>query len=643
MQGRGASAGLEFHFPGWTADVGGGGPAGAYSTQDGSFRRVDDWRRDLDDLQEEQAFDGEAVLPEAASPSAASRRAETASPDSPSAKRPKTQLWEGEEGECSSSDHVASLGALSDDLVMKILLLVDPRGVVSVSAASQRLHRLAMSEEVWSGLWKRLGGRHRWESGAERCSTLKERAAGLPAGVFEALQPILPVPSELTDPPSGYPQDAATSDSWPTGKAIRIPKVDYSSASAEQLEFALTVLSSATIGSHTSAVAWKRASNDSPTERRMPGHPTGAEECGLVSPLARMILPPFSCSRAACGSGEHRLPEVQQFDDQHLRKDQVLRPKIHCHPGQFWYLYKSMTCLGRAADSFIGGLVATFYQASIQLYALLPPGDNFTATVAIASQHLLQLTKYDWSKTYDGLCAICTAAADLIRLEVACKTGSQGVGSELWQRLPAGSPQDNAAVEHCVGEQADWDACSESTVQSSGCSSCPCPIDTCGLEHDTSVQAASGCVEFDGCIWMHVLEAWAVYQLWLRVVVQQCTLLADCVSAERTAEGMTFGGPKTPTIFSMGKAIFRSQVLLAHGLRSQLQTSAELIQERRDAYPSLALSMSRFLEDMDVSDDLTLPEQARTQEKLWRCFGTKSGFRDRESRVTVLEGGMGRS
>lgn len=62
-------------------------------------------------------------------------------------------------------------------------------------------------------------------------------------------------------------------------------------------------------------------------------------------------------------------------------------------------------------------------------------------------------------------------------------------------------------------------------------------------------------------IWQAVLVAWQEYRTWMTKVCSLCNRLVECISAERAAEMMSRGKADTPTLFDMGKAAFRSQVL----------------------------------------------------------------------------------
>ncbi len=61
-------------------------------------------------------------------------------------------------------------------------------------------------------------------------------------------------------------------------------------------------------------------------------------------------------------------------------------------------------------------------------------------------------------------------------------------------------------------------------------------------------------------LWQTVLQCWQNYRVWLTRVCSLCTRLVECISAERAAEMMSRGKADTPTLFDMGKAVFRSQV-----------------------------------------------------------------------------------
>lgn len=71
-------------------------------------------------------------------------------------------------------------------------------------------------------------------------------------------------------------------------------------------------------------------------------------------------------------------------------------------------------------------------------------------------------------------------------------------------------------------------------------------------------------------VWEAVLQAWALYSAWLDRVISITRTLAECVVAERNAEMHSRGRFDTPTLYDVGKAAFRSQVLDApSGLAEQ--------------------------------------------------------------------------
>ncbi|KAL0021398.1 hypothetical protein WJX77_012562 [Trebouxia sp. C0004] len=110
-------------------------------------------------------------------------------------------------------------------------------------------------------------------------------------------------------------------------------------------------------------------------------------------------------------------------------------------------------------------------------------------------------------------------------------------------------------------------------------------------------------------LWQAVLQLWQDYRTWLTRVCSLCTRLMECISAERAAEMMSRGKADTPTLFDMGKAAFRSQVVLAFGLRSALQSSWQGLGSSAksntqcvgDAH--ILLNVTHLLQELDVSDD----------------------------------------
>ncbi|DBA73155.1 TPA: hypothetical protein ACH3X2_010090 [Trebouxia sp. C0005] len=128
-------------------------------------------------------------------------------------------------------------------------------------------------------------------------------------------------------------------------------------------------------------------------------------------------------------------------------------------------------------------------------------------------------------------------------------------------------------------------------------------------------------------LWQAVLQLWQDYRTWLTRVCSLCTRLTECISAERAAEMMSRGKADTPTLFGMGKAAFRSQVILAFGLRSALQCNW---QELRSSAKSntqcvgdahVLLDVTHLLQELDVSDDGTKPSGYHTQERMREVFG----------------------
>lgn len=128
-------------------------------------------------------------------------------------------------------------------------------------------------------------------------------------------------------------------------------------------------------------------------------------------------------------------------------------------------------------------------------------------------------------------------------------------------------------------------------------------------------------------LWHTVLQVWQDYRTWLTRVCSLCTRLVECISAERAAEMMSRAKADTPTLFDMGKAAFRSEVILAYQLRSALQSSWEALlssansnaQSAEDAH--VLLDVSRLLQELDVADDGTRPEDYHTQERMREVYG----------------------
>jgi hypothetical protein len=77
---------------------------------------------------------------------------------------------------------------------------------------------------------------------------------------------------------------------------------------------------------------------------------------------------------------------------------------------------------------------------------------------------------------------------------------------------------------------------------------------------------------------------------------------------------------------------FRSQVVLKYGLRSILQSvfhgliDASANESASDTEIDLLRSLFHLLQELDVPDDLTLPQRSFTRQKLRRCFRNDVSF-----------------
>ncbi|KAK9811252.1 hypothetical protein WJX72_000646 [[Myrmecia] bisecta] len=136
-------------------------------------------------------------------------------------------------------------------------------------------------------------------------------------------------------------------------------------------------------------------------------------------------------------------------------------------------------------------------------------------------------------------------------------------------------------------------------------------------------------------LWSRLLAAWGRYRKWMAQVVSMCGLLVECVSAERGAEMLARGRLDSPTLFDAAKGAFRSQVLVAYGLRRPLQ--AALLRGRRahgqpQSVAGLMCDIRKCLQELDVADDNTQVEAQHTREKLRRCFGLEGSVMDLQLR-----------
>ncbi|KAK9836525.1 hypothetical protein WJX74_002244 [Apatococcus lobatus] len=183
-------------------------------------------------------------------------------------------------------------------------------------------------------------------------------------------------------------------------------------------------------------------------------------------------------------------------------------------------------------------------------------------------------------------------------------------------------------------------------------------------------------------VWREVLQSWNTYRAWALRIVGACGLLAEYVSAEQAAEQMARGLPATPSLFGAARLAFRSQVLLAYGIRRPLQWAlrqAQIAHQLRhrssfhtahqppqagcvpsshakqdagmsapspeeNAYSGFQsqqagatsncipgetargtietfLEVRKLLEELDIADDSTRPKLCHTHGKFRQCFG----------------------
>ncbi|KAK9867409.1 hypothetical protein WJX84_011135 [Apatococcus fuscideae] len=198
----------------------------------------------------------------------------------------------------------------------------------------------------------------------------------------------------------------------------------------------------------------------------------------------------------------------------------------------------------------------------------------------------------------------------------------------------------------------------------------------CALEHRADIvaldvrasQALQNASRGGMDPWREVLQRWKTYRAWALRIVGACGLLAECVSAEQAAEQMARGLPATPSLFGAARLAFRSQVLLAYGLRRPLQHSLRQAQlahqsqqisqrsswqgslgvngasaasanhrgdhhKQSDSLPGLPegetawtlmetfLEVRKLLEELHVADDITRAKVCHTHAKYRQCFG----------------------
>ncbi|KAK9831980.1 hypothetical protein WJX81_005608 [Elliptochloris bilobata] len=195
-------------------------------------------------------------------------------------------------------------------------------------------------------------------------------------------------------------------------------------------------------------------------------------------------------------------------------------------------------------------------------------------SVLTLQRALLQLTRFDWSATYDMLVVACVHAADMAALSLHARM--------------AAAPHAAAAIGRS----------------------------------DRALDAGAS-------LWEGVLGAWRAYRRWAAVVLATSERLAECVSAEHAAEMMARGDIATPSLGDATKAAFRGQVLLAFGLRGPLQASLLASVETAAAGGgaggdwALWQRVRALLHELDAPDDRTAA--VGTRSKLRLCFGLEPG------------------
>ncbi|DBA86230.1 TPA: hypothetical protein ACH3X1_005734 [Trebouxia sp. C0004] len=243
-----------------------------------------------------------------------------------------------------------------------------------------------------------------------------------------------------------------------------------------------------------------------------------------------------------------------------------LLPKVSCQ-GAGWLYLKGKTLSESSLKGCSSAFRHTHHHVRSKLHSLWLMGevdDNL-----LLQRTLLKLTRLSWSKTYETLSNAFVYVCDCIALDL--KTDH---------------------VNHVI--------------------------------HGLPKAAAEGKSQ---SLWQAVLQLWQDYRTWLTRVCSLCTRLMECISAERAAEMMSRGKADTPTLFDMGKAAFRSQVVLAFGLRSALQSSWQGLGSSAksntqcvgDAH--ILLNVTHLLQELDVSDDGTKPSGCHTQECMQEVFG----------------------
>ncbi|CAI5484570.1 unnamed protein product [Closterium sp. Yama58-4] len=141
-------------------------------------------------------------------------------------------------------------------------------------------------------------------------------------------------------------------------------------------------------------------------------------------------------------------------------------------------------------------------------------------------------------------------------------------------------------------------------------------------------------------LWLRLLQRWGVYRRWLKLVALHCPNLQFEVMIERARSNHHSA---TPTVYDKGVISFRSNVLLAFGLRRQIQeallvlidaahaafytptraasaaTAVATVPETANLVPLLK-QIKHLFQELDVADDATLPTITHTQAKFRRCF-----------------------
>eukprot|EP00884_Botryococcus_braunii_P001153 jgi/Botrbrau1/11038/Bobra.92_2s0010.2 len=238
--------------------------------------------------------------------------------------------------------------------------------------------------------------------------------------------------------------------------------------------------------------------------------------------------------------------------------------------GASWAAFKALRLSEAVSSRFPWGLRQNHDKLQVELCHVWKDPTQLSAD---ARCWLLQLSRYNWSSAYEALAAAFTFHCDCI-------------AARLRQHLqPAAHPDCQCSGQDCGEEGA-------------------------GLE-----------------LWKALERECSRYRAWLGTACGMCLLLVEKVAAQRGAELHLRDRPATPSLRELGLLIFRSQVVLAHGIREQLQTSLMMagLSPMSGHVAADVAAAHLLVADLDVPDDAAAPPHHHTQCKLRRCFRMQLG------------------